>query len=226
MLLSQHLPTTCSTNYLHTKTCTESLLLEQIALLCFRKLLTLLYYFKHRTINTWHNQNKNPKRSLGDKTCMHIQTELCSVCERQAQYNIALIAQHLLLGKAVFLSSNAKRALNQKQIYILTTTLSLIFLFIQSKSFRSWLYKTERNWEKIIQPLTSLCSISLLCSSLSEYQTFCYDMTRLFSVSTHTRLSSLSTHANLTPIMIKRDKNMAQKHNLWRGICPVFFCRT
>lgn len=145
MLLSQHLPTTCSTNYLHTKTCTESLLLEQIALLCFRKLLTLLYYFKHRTINTWHNQNKNPKRSLGDKTCMHIQTELCSVCERQAQYNIALIAQHLLLGKAVFLSSNAKRALNQKQIYILTTTLSLIFLFIQSKSFRSWLYKTERN---------------------------------------------------------------------------------
>lgn len=67
------------------------------------------------------------------------------VCERQAQYNIALIAQHLLLGKAVFLSSNAKRALNQKQIYILTTTLSLIFLFIQSKSFRSWLYKTERN---------------------------------------------------------------------------------
>lgn len=113
----------------------------------------------------------------------------------------------------------------QKLTCILTKTLIFVLLFIQSKKFPSWLYKREYNREKNYPAIDKFMfnnSVMLFSLWIPDY--FCCDMTRLFSVSTHTRLSSLSTHANLTPIMIKRDKNMAHKHRLWRSICPVFSC--
>lgn len=78
--------------------------------------------------------------------------------------------------------------------------------------------------KKIIQPLTSLCSISLLCSSLSEYQTTSAVTWQDYSQFPPTLDCPLFPPTPTSHPLWLRDKNMAHKHHLWRSICPVFSC--
>lgn len=76
---THHIPSEGTTNYLHTKTCTEPLLVEQAALWYFYKHLPHSIFSVEN--NKWNISKRIPKCSLQDKTQVHIQPAQCSVCE-------------------------------------------------------------------------------------------------------------------------------------------------